>query len=828
MTGDQITQKHVGRSGEEDADDPRIVAAVQEYMSALDRGELLDRQQFLARHAAIAEPLSKCLDGLELVHRATANLRHESTAEFGLLPDQLPLGDFRVIREIGRGGMGVVYEAIQLSLGRRVALKVLSMAATLDPKHLARFKNEAYAAAQLHHTNIVPVYAVGTERGVHFYAMQLIDGYPLSALIEHLRQSKQTSASGQSTRSTAASLENSTIDQTLPAPSHSGSLSGQAAAIPAAEIQTEVASITALSAGYTNRASYFRNVAKLMRDAAAALEHAHQFGVIHRDIKPANLLLDGHGNLWITDFGLAQFQTDSQLTQTGDMLGTLRYMSPEQASGGRAIVDHRTDVYSLGATFYEFLTLKPVLDSGNRHELLRGIVDDEPQPLRSIDPHIPVELETIVLKSLSKLPAERYATAGDLADDLQRWLSDKPILARRPTLRERAARWRRQHRALVTSAIALLCLLSIVSLATSAIVFREHSKTQEAYQRELAQHAAAEQNFEQAREAVDAFSQLGASEQGQSPAMRRLRRQILETALTYYQDFIDQRRDDRAASAALVAAQQRIARIVDELSVIDGFAPLALLGDPRVSDELALTASQQTAVSQMHAGLKRDVEERRNDTSTSKAESREQLLKDLSTSEEQIQTLLNGDQLARLKQIVLQVRQPFSFSDREVVEQLALSADQQRQINAIIDQHRPSGPGVGFPRDSEGRSADIHDLRPAEPGRGLPRSGGPPPEGPPDGHPPRGPKGDHDGKGPDGFHPKGPPLDPLGLGPGGPGEFGRGPPPRGEQALDGPIDRTVPKILEVLTPEQRAKWREMIGEPLHYHVPPERIEFPVR
>src|SRR5262249_26332049 len=183
MTGDQITKTHASRSGDEDADDPRIVAAVQEYMSALDRGELLNRQQFLARHAAIAEPLSKCLDGLELVHRATVNLRHESTAEFGLLPDQLPLGDFRVIREIGRGGMGVVYEAIQLSLGRRVALKVLSMAATLDPKHLARFKNEAHAAAQLHHTNIVPVYAVGTERGVHFYAMQLIDGYPLSALI---------------------------------------------------------------------------------------------------------------------------------------------------------------------------------------------------------------------------------------------------------------------------------------------------------------------------------------------------------------------------------------------------------------------------------------------------------------------------------------------------------------------------------------------------------------------------------------------------------------------------------------------------------------------
>src|SRR6476659_8792871 len=147
MTDDQITTAHGQHSGDEDGDDPRIVAAVQEYMSAIDRGELPDRKQFLARHVAIAEPLSKCLDGLELVHRATANLKHDTgRIEFGFQSEQLPLGDFRVIREIGRGGMGVVYEAIQLSLGRRVALKVLSMAATLDPKHLARFKNEAHAA----------------------------------------------------------------------------------------------------------------------------------------------------------------------------------------------------------------------------------------------------------------------------------------------------------------------------------------------------------------------------------------------------------------------------------------------------------------------------------------------------------------------------------------------------------------------------------------------------------------------------------------------------------------------------------------------------------
>src|SRR5262249_53690165 len=185
-------------------------------------------------------------------------------------------------------------------------------------------------------------------------------------------------------------------------------------------------------------------------------------------------------------------------------------------------------------------------------------------------------------------------------------------------------------------------------------------------------------------------------------------------------------------------------------------------------------------------------------------------------------------QFTRLRQIVLQVRQPFSFSDSEVIKQLALSEDQQKQINLIIDEERPSGPGVGLTRDSEGKSAkDIHDLRPADPGRGWPRLGGPPPGDEFDDHPPRDPKS-HDGKDPDGFHPKGPPPPgEFGRGPG-PEEFGRGPPPRGGKSMDGPIDRTVPKILELLTAEQRAKWQEMIGAPVNYYVPLERIELPVR
>jgi tetratricopeptide (TPR) repeat protein len=185
--------------------------------------------------------------------------------------------------------------------------------------------------------------------------------------------------------------------------------------------------------------------------AAEALEHAHQLGIVHRDIKPANVLVDGRGNLWITDFGLAHCQSQAGLTMTGDLVGTLRYMSPEQALAKRVVVDHRTDVYSLGATLYELLTLEQAFSGRDRQELLRQIAFDEPRPPRRLNRAIPRELETIVLKAMEKNPANRYGTAQELADDLERWLKDEPIRARRPTLVQRARKWCRRHRPVATS-----------------------------------------------------------------------------------------------------------------------------------------------------------------------------------------------------------------------------------------------------------------------------------------------------------------------------------------------------------------------------------------
>jgi tetratricopeptide (TPR) repeat protein len=211
-------------------------------------------------------------------------------------------------------------------------------------------------------------------------------------------------------------------------------------------------------------------VAQLGVQAAEALEHAHQLGVIHRDIKPANVLVDVRGNVWITDFGLAHCQSQGGLTMTGDLVGTLRYMSPEQALAKRAVIDHRTDVYSLGATLYELLTLELAFNGRDRQELLRQIVFDEPRPPRRLSRTIPADLETIVLKAMAKNPAERYASAQEMAEDLERFLTDEPIRARRPSLTRWLARWGRRHKPLVAS-LASVAALVLVATAVGALLY---------------------------------------------------------------------------------------------------------------------------------------------------------------------------------------------------------------------------------------------------------------------------------------------------------------------------------------------------------------------
>ena len=457
------------------ADDVRLTQAMTEYLEALEAGHRPDRDALLARHPEFAEELAASLDGIDFIQHVAPQLHQrmgEGDGRTSRIRSKVNLGDYQIVREIGRGGMGVVYEATQLSLGRRVALKVLPFAAVMDHKQLQRFKNEAQAAAQLHHQNIVPVYAVGNERGVHYYAMQYVEGQTVAEVITQLRQiSGLDEGIGESGTGSLDVFEQlasgrfaplkpvAGVDEPGVSHTHDGS-AGSKSAVSAADT-SPVGAIS--TEGSTKSPAFFRTVANLGIQSAEALEHAHDQGVIHRDIKPSNLLFDAQGKVWITDFGLARVEADAGLTMSGDLLGTVRYMSPEQSLAKRIVVDHRTDIYSLGATLYELLTLEPVFSGRDRQELLRQIAFEDPRPPRRLNKSIPAELETIVLKAMAKNPADRFATAQELADDLKRFLEDKPIKAKRPSLVQRATKWSRRHKPLVTSisAAALVMLVAI-------------------------------------------------------------------------------------------------------------------------------------------------------------------------------------------------------------------------------------------------------------------------------------------------------------------------------------------------------------------------------
>jgi serine/threonine protein kinase len=462
--------------------DAAFAELFEEVAGQIQRGEPVDLDALARVHPQHAERLRRLLPAVQLVAGVGSGAPGGSlsfpppeSADTRPLPESL--GDFRIVREVGRGGMGVVYEADQVSLGRRVALKVLPLAAGLDPRRLQRFQNEARAAACLHHTHIVPVFAVGAERGVHFYAMQLIEGRTLADAIHQLRQPRATG-------NAAAPVEpqgDCTATQAMPG-----------AAPPPAAAPSTVPQAALSTSKPGGDAAYFRRVAEVAAQVAEALDYAHQMGVVHRDVKPANLMLDGRGAVWVTDFGLAQLQADAGPTLTGDLVGTLRYMSPEQALAKRVPIDHRTDVYALGATLYELLTLRPVFDGADRQELLRQIAFDEPTAPRRLNRAIPAELETVVLKALEKNPADRYATAQEMADDLRRFLAHEPIRARRPTLVQRARKWAWRHRDLLTTAAAVLLLSAFAGLVALSIGYAEldAAYVSEADQRKKAEEAA--------------------------------------------------------------------------------------------------------------------------------------------------------------------------------------------------------------------------------------------------------------------------------------------------------------------------------------------------
>lgn len=434
----------------------------------LDEGQVVCVDEWTTQHPEHAERLG------ELIPTMIA-MANWGNAPAGIESKETPtnhstligeLGDFRILHELGHGGMGTVFEAEQISMGRRVALKVLPFAALAQPTALQRFRNEVRAVAALDHPNIVSVYSVGEERGIHYYAMQLINGPSLADLIRQLREDRKLDL----IESEVYEANGKPIQRDTPS---------------ASTWRNERAwKTTAIDS--QRPSERFLSVARLGIQAAEALQHAHDQGVLHRDIKPSNLMLDANGKLYVTDFGLARIEADAGMTMTGDIVGTLRYMPPEQALGKRVLIDQRADIYSLGATLYELLTLSPPFEKSDRGKLLRQIAFDEPTPPRKLDRSIPADLETIVLKAMDKDPESRYESAQHLADDLKAMVEHRPIQAKPPSLLDLAAKWSRRHVAAVWMIVVMFLAVSIVLSISQLLIGRVNRELVEVLGRERA------------------------------------------------------------------------------------------------------------------------------------------------------------------------------------------------------------------------------------------------------------------------------------------------------------------------------------------------------
>jgi len=383
---------------------------VDELIRQIQQGGPIDVEGLAGHDARRAEQLGQLLPILERLNDLGLSITSACVAGHARHDQSNPglrsLGDFRIVREVGRGGMGVVYEAVQASLGRRVALKILSEPNLLDPRKVSRFHREARAAANLHHTNIVPVFGVGEEDGLHYYVMQFIPGLSLDEVLEELRRLRARKAPSEMGRVaaprepgiSAADLAQSLWTARFPAFASVTSTESEPRAPTASELGVGAPDPSSsvslpgepdLSAVADSTRRYVRSVARIGEQVAEALEYAHQQGIWHRDIKPSNLLLDAHGTVWVADFGLAKASDDDDLTHTGDVVGTVRYMAPERFRGR---CDARSDVYALGLTLYELLAFRPAFPGGDRHELIRRIAQEEPPRLRRLDPSIPRDL----------------------------------------------------------------------------------------------------------------------------------------------------------------------------------------------------------------------------------------------------------------------------------------------------------------------------------------------------------------------------------------------------------------------------------------------------
>lgn len=594
-----------------------VEVLAEEFIERQRRGDHPTVAEYAEAHPELADTINDLFPGILVLEQVRRHSLSCSPRPVELRVERLEqLGDYRILREIGRGGMGIVYEAEQQSLGRRVAVKVFPHQVLGDSRHLERFHREARTAALLHHSNIVQVFGVGEQDGLSYYVMQLIHGVSLDKVIDELRRTRYgvlpSSESEIPSRlknhdttrrdffvedAVNAVLRGEFLDQDsrpgccsnfgiADAKHASLSLLNAVSATTDADSLAEEADVSdnGESAGSSANAStaravsslrsYWRNVAEIGVQVGDALRYAHTQGTLHRDIKPANLLLDSKGTIWITDFGLAKAVVHEELSQSGDIVGTLRYMAPEQLRGHH---DPRTDVYSLGVTLYELLTLRPAFADTDEAHLMQRVYDGAPPSPRSLQANVPRDLETIVLKAIAGDPRHRYQSAGDLTDDLRRYLDDRPIRARRVGLVERFWRWSRRNPAIAVLSVVLLLVIA----GSFSVVGWEWREAEMGKRRVQEENRRAEANLSLALDSMDEYlDQFEAtwmahpreprSEEEEADLSFRMAvsastAAVLENALQFYHQFAEQNERNPRLQRDTAKAYRRVGEIHNRL-----------------------------------------------------------------------------------------------------------------------------------------------------------------------------------------------------------------------------------------------------------------------
>lgn len=443
------------------SDEEILESIIAEFTSALRSGKNPSIQQYQQQYPHLAEDLADMLSSISMIEQLKS-ASDTATGSRRLMEDVSQLkqiGQYRILREIGRGGMGIVFAAIHEGLGRQVAIKVLPTPLAGGDKHVQRFHREAQSAARLHHTNIVSVFGAGEGSGYHYYVMDFVDGQPLNRVIDRLRGLNASGIPFSETSSKAA--YNREGDPTAEPVIQSENDQSRSPNRPANNSS---------SPHVDAEKSRFRWAARLAVQMSDALAHAHTSGILHRDIKPSNMILDNSGRIWITDFGLAKdVSQETTLTNTGDVIGTPQYLPPESLESK---YDVRSEVYGIGLVLYELLSFRPAYSGSSPAELIRAISSKSPQPIQKLVNNIPRDLATIVDKAISRDPNSRYQTAGQLLRDLSAFLEERTITARRPSIFETATRWARRNplAAGLSATTALLLLLVAISASVGYIL----------------------------------------------------------------------------------------------------------------------------------------------------------------------------------------------------------------------------------------------------------------------------------------------------------------------------------------------------------------------